>query len=104
MARAKKTVTLYLEPFQRRMITDRVSRKLLDIGRRRLTRMEVAKGIGDCWVSYRLPLDRIVEGDFVLYLTEAQGRQLQAGLGLAKIATTVHVSRQGLEKGYLSFG
>ena len=105
MARASgKQVTLYLEPWQQRMVSDLTSKRLrAGLGRRDLRRLILSKGRIFCPASYRISPHGLRKDDYELYLTNEQMLAVKHEFGkfgdvLAKVKRQLDTAGRTIEE------
>lgn len=99
-----KSVTLFLETWQMRMISDLTSKGLrAGLGRRDLSRLILTKGRIFCPQSYKISPEGFRRDDYEIYLTDEQMRAVKHEFGLRKAVTTLHISSREIENGIVQF-
>lgn len=92
-------VTLYLQPWQKRMIRDFTDLKKID---------QISKAIIQPWktgcpTSYKVLADFMKPGDWWIYLTDEQMHQLKEELHLETPVAVLNVTHEGLKSGAVAF-
>lgn len=104
MKRGGKTLTLYLSTWQKRMMRDLMgSSSLKRIPFRKITKMRIRNPIGICLASYKLPVDGIRRGDWIIYLTDEQINMVSEELRLRTPISSVNISPETIKSGAISF-
>lgn len=100
----KKTLTLYMTSWQKRMIKDFMPRAApggRPVGA--INRMVVKPVVGKCPVSYKIPPDGMRRGDWILYLTDEQMSMVGDFLGAKIPIPSINVSPDFLKAGDIAF-
>jgi hypothetical protein len=104
MAKVEKTITLYLAPWQKRMIADKVGTSAAK--RKKLAKVSaVTLSIIDKrqWVMYRQPHELLEAGEWDLYLTDEQISQVATVLGVGLNVSAVNISAAKIKSGAVVF-
>ena len=99
MRAKKKSVTLYLAGWQKRMIMDFTGIS----AKKRLTRIVVARIPKKEWVMYRQPFEVMKAGQWNLYLTDEQIRIVRDKLGVRAKVSALNISPKLLKSGEIAF-
>jgi hypothetical protein len=91
--------TLYLEQWQKRMLADLSSVKRVD----RISSIWIKLGKIGCPASYKVPVGGIQKDDWLLYLTDAQMRQVREHLKLRTPITSINVTKEAMKSGAIGF-
>lgn len=92
-------VTMYLEPWQKRMLKDFSSVKRID----RINSIWIKVGKHGCPASYKVPVGGMQKDDWLLYLTDAQMRHIAEALKLRTPITSINVTMEAMENGTVGF-
>jgi hypothetical protein len=97
-------VTLYLAPWQKRMIKDFMpaayfkGKRLSDI-----TKLIISKGVVKCPASYKIPPEGIRRGDWVMHLTDEQMVVVKEQFGVRTPITSLNIDPGFLKSGAIQF-
>jgi hypothetical protein len=100
----EQTVTLYLAPWQKRMVKDFVSSSVIkskDFAR--INKVMIVMKKGGCLASYKLPATGMRIDDWLLYLTDEQMNIMSEALGLRTPISSVNISGADITSGVISF-
>jgi hypothetical protein len=92
-------VTLHLETWQQRMIKEFSGFKQEQFHKQ----ITIKPGKGGCLTSYKIPPEGMREGDWLLYLTDAQMTQLQEHLNLPKAIASINITKTAIDRGEVAF-
>jgi hypothetical protein len=100
----KKSVTLFLAGWQKRMLKDYLSvsafkARAVD----KLTKVKISIIDRKQWVMYRQPIEAIKAGEWNLYLTDEQINIITAKTGLRAKISALNVSPEMLKAGAIAF-
>jgi hypothetical protein len=98
------TITLYLAPWQKRMMKDFMSQEQLKrIQLSKVTQMRLKNPKVWCPVSYKIPPEGIRKGDWVIYLTDEQMNIVRLKMNLRVPMPSINITDKALQNGYISF-
>jgi hypothetical protein len=103
MAKEEK-ITLYLAPWQKRMMKDfmdKASLRARPLGR--ITKVELTIKEFYCPASYKVPPYGMVRGDWILYLTDEQMNIVRERAGLRSSITSLNISKEAIDGGAIVF-
>ena len=101
---ATQELTLYLAPWQKRMMSDFMTKEQLKkIAIDKVTRMKIRNPIGQCLMSYKILATGMRKDDWLIYLTDEQMNIMKIGLGLRARISSINITKQALESGAISF-
>ena len=89
-------VTLYLEPWQQRMMKDFSKLKLA-------SKVTIKPGKGGCPSSYKIPVDGMKRDDWLIYLTDQQMLQVKEALKLRTAIYSINVTADAMKNGTVKF-
>lgn len=95
----RKSVTLYLAGWQKRMIMDYMEFKT----KKRFSKIVVAKIPDKTWVMYRQPMEIISKYNWNLYLTDEQINIVRERLGVKAKISALNISEKLIESGRIAF-
>ena len=97
-------ITLFLAPWQKRMMKDFMSREQLKkIKFSRVTQMRLRNFDIRCPMSYKIPAEGIRRGDWIIYLTDEQINIFRSKMNLRVPITSLNITDKTLENGSISF-
>ncbi len=94
----QKAVTLYLEPWQKRMIRDFARLRL-----KKISKIIIQPGKGGCPTSYKVLPDFMKREDWWIYLTDQQILRVQEELGLAAPVSVINITTEATKAGAVMF-
>jgi hypothetical protein len=103
MPNDKKTITLYLSSWQKRMMKDYLEPAALKkISLEKLTRITIKVIDKNQWVMYRQPID-FIKNSWNLYLTDEQINAVSVKLGIRARFSALNISPELMQKGDIMF-
>lgn len=104
MNRSELTITLYLAPWQKRMMKDFMSlEQLKKIKYSKVTQMRLVNFDIRCPMSYKISAEGIRKGDWIIYLTDEQINIFRTKMNLRLPITSINITDKNLENGTISF-
>jgi hypothetical protein len=104
MPPTKEALTLYLAPWQKRMIKDFMpASSFQKRSIKEISKIVIKIGVGHCPQSYKIPLKGMVRGDWVMYLTDEQMVNVRDFFGSKTPITSINVSPEFLKAGDIAF-
>ncbi len=105
MPESKEAITLYLAPWQQRMLRDFLPQGEYGGKRpREIVKMYVSLGKIVCPASYKIPARGIRKGDWVMYLTDEQMTMAREVMGSKVAIPAVNVTTELIHSGAVAFG
>jgi hypothetical protein len=99
-----QTVTLYLAPWQKRMLKDFMpSSSIKGKPIKDITQIVVGLGPNVCLASYLIPMDGIKLGDWVMHLTDEQMTMVKQNMKTRTPITAINISPEFLKSGQIKF-
>lgn len=96
-------VTLYLAPWQMRMLKDFSSKARLGAPLEKITKMILRNPKGTCLASYKLPAKGMIKDDWLIYLTDEQMVVIKDKLKLRAQISSVNVSPEAVKSSAIVF-
>lgn len=100
-----ESLSLYLAPWQKRMVKDLMPPSALR-GKsiRDITKVMIKNPRIKCPASYKIPIEGIRRGDWVMYLTDEQMVMVKEYLNLKTTISSINISPQFVKSGEIVFG
>lgn len=100
----KQALTLYMTTWQKRMMKDFMPRSLFR-GKtyRSINKMVIKHIVGRCPMSYKIPVEGIRRGDWVMHLTDEQMTMVSEYLGSRTPISSINISPEFLRSGAIAF-
>jgi hypothetical protein len=100
----KQALTLYMTTWQKRMMKDFMPRSAFR-GKsfRSINKMIIKPIVGRCPMSYKIPVDGIRRGDWVMYLTDEQMIMVGEYLGARTRISSINVAPEFIKAGDIAF-
>lgn len=104
MQKSRAPLTLYLAPWQKRMMKDFVGKSALK-GKllKNITRIVIKPIVGRCPMSYKIPLEGIRKDEWLLYLTDEQMIIIRDYLGSRIPISSINISAKFIKSGNIAF-
>ncbi len=98
MAPTKESFTLFLAPWQSRMVKD-----FLNLKKRKIDRVIIKPGIVKCPMSYKIPFKGLSTGDWILYLTDEQMSIAKERFKLKMDVPSINITDDLMKNGSIAF-
>ena len=104
MVESKGAITLYLTPWQKRMLRDFMPGSLLKgIRIPEINKMTILPGKIVCPMSYKIPARGMRKGDWIVYLTDEQMTMVREVMGSRVAIPSINVTTDLLNSGAITF-
>jgi hypothetical protein len=97
MAPIKETFTLYLAPWQTRMVKDFLP------GMKRVGKVTIKPGVITCPASYKIPAAGLSRRDWILYLTDEQVVIVKERFNLKTPISGINITEDLIKGKYVAF-
>jgi hypothetical protein len=87
MSPTKETFTLFLAPWQTRIVNDFLSGRI-----KKIEKVLINPGVIRCPASYKIPVEGISKRDWVLYLTDEQMGIVKEKFNLKTAVTGINIT------------
>lgn len=105
MGRSANALTLYLSSWQKRMMKDfTIGPSSKGPSIRKYTKVIIRNPIGTCLASYKIPIDGMRKGDWVMYLTDEQISMVSEELKLRAPISAINITQESMKSGIIAFG
>lgn len=101
---ASKEITMYLAPWQKRIMVDFLSKdQLKKFAITKVTRIVIKNPKDLCLMSYKIMASGMRRDDWLLYLTDEQMNIVKQELGLRVAISSINITGPDLARGAIRF-